>query len=64
MSVFLSFTFVDSLIEEQEKEFDSIARAKDWLKGQRESDFVWIEMSNEAGRTIAFNLSDIMEFKL
>ena len=44
MTVFLTFGWVDSHLEESEKEFDSIARAQDWLKGQRDSDFLFISM--------------------
>lgn len=42
--VFLTFGWVDSHIEESEKEFDSIKRAQDWLKGQREEDFWHISL--------------------
>lgn len=42
--VFLTFEMVDQQNEEQEKEFDTLSRAKDWLKSKRESDFVWVEI--------------------
>lgn len=60
--VFLTFEMVDQQNEEQEKEFDTLSRAKDWLKGQRETDFVWVEMSTEHGDIMAETYSGILEF--
>lgn len=62
--VFLTFKFVDSLIEEQEKEFDTIARAQDWLKGQRETDFDYIELWSEDGDELVSSYFEILRFKL
>lgn len=53
---------MDATKEEQEKEFDTLARAQDWLKGQRESDFDWIEMCSESGDVLAETYSEILEF--
>lgn len=60
--VFLTFEMLDQQNEEQEKEFDTLARAQDWLKGQRETDFNWIVMYNAAGHELAETYSEILEF--
>ncbi|AWN08584.1 hypothetical protein HOT32_gp01 [Erwinia phage Faunus] len=60
--VFITFVWVDQRKEEQEKEFDTLANAKEWLKGQRETDFDWVEMSTEHGDIMAETYSGIMEF--
>ena len=60
--IFLAFEWIDQQNEEQEKEFDTLARAQEWLKGQRETDFNWICMYNASGYELAESYSEILGF--
>lgn len=60
--IFLTFEWVDQQNEESEKEFDSIARAIEWLKGQRVDDFIYIYMIDDSGEEVASCYYSIMEF--
>lgn len=66
MVVFLTFGWVDSTEEDTEREFDSIPRAQDWLKGQRVDDFKYITMNasddDGSNEIIVSNYYPILEF--